>query len=363
MDASVPGDSVKTGHMPELNLQIQKGDFRLEVSQQFPAEGVTAIFGPSGSGKSTLLRSIAGLDPAQGKIRIKGQSWLAADQALPPHQRPVGMVFQEARLFPHLNVDQNLRFAWQDDSPVSPNDLVNQLGLESLLQRLPSELSGGQQQRVALGRAILSNPQILLLDEPLSALDQQSKTEILPFLERSIRDLGIPVLYVTHDSGEVVRLADHLALLEEGKVAGFGSVAEMLADLDQSLALRPDADTLIEGEVSHFDEEYHLSTVTFSGGSFQVAEALEAGREVRLRIFARDVSLANEIMEGSSILNRFPARITQIREVSLAQVMVRLDAGGTPLLARLTRKSANALDLHPGRECIAQVKSVALIGG
>lgn len=352
----------------EARFQLQRGGFSLDTELVVPAQGVTAIFGPSGCGKTSLLRAIAGLDRADnGYFRLKGEVWQDASTFLEPHKRPLGYVFQEASLFPHLNVRRNLEYGFKrisaNERRIDFEQAVSLLGLARLLDRDPANLSGGERQRVAIARALLTSPRLMLMDEPLAALDQQSKAEILPYLEQLHEELDMPMLYVSHAPDEVARLADTLVLMEAGRVRGSGPIADMLTRTDLPLAHGEDAGTIIEATVSAYDAGYHLTRLSFSGGEFVVArDGLEPGRQVRLRILARDVSLTLEHQSGTSILNIIPAIVVELADESAAQVMVRLDTAGQPLLAKITRKSAAALCLEPGKKLYAQVKAVALLG-
>ncbi|RLJ22334.1 molybdenum ABC transporter ATP-binding protein [bacterium endosymbiont of Escarpia laminata] len=352
----------------EARFLIERGDFTLDADFIVPAQGISAIFGASGCGKTTLLRAIAGLEqPSRGYLKIAGEVWQDGDRFLPPHQRPLGYVFQEASLFPHLSVRGNLEYGYKRLPPearrVDFDRAVTLLGIGPLLARRPEGLSGGERQRVAIARALLTSPRLLLMDEPLAALDRQSKTEILPFLERLHEELSIPVLYVSHASDEVARLADQLVLLEQGRVRASGPIGEMLTRVDLPLAHGDEAEAVVEARVAEHDETFHLTHLEFPGGRFTVAKKdLPLGQPVRLRLLARDVSLSLERHEGTSILNIFPAKIETLVDENPAQLMVRLDAGGVPILSRITRKSATILALEPGKSVYVQVKTVALLG-
>ena len=350
------------------------GGFALDVRFDVPARGVTALFGPSGCGKTTVLRCVAGLTRLpDAALRVDGDVWQDGRlRFVPPHRRPVGYVFQEASLFPHLSVTDNLRYGQRRvrdvPHPVAFEDVVELLGLARLLDRPTAVLSGGERQRVAIGRALLSQPRLLLMDEPLSALDRTSKDEILPYLERLHDRLDIPVLYVSHDIAEVERLADTLVLLEAGRVRAVGPLADLLADPVLPLARLPEAAEVLEAEVLAVDGAYGLSTVAVSGGRlFVPGVAGEPGTRRRLRILAADVSLRRTpTAEGeSSILNVLPARITGAEPTGdhLMTVFLALgaDGGGAPLLARITRKSWDLLGLAPGQAVYAMIKGVALL--
>jgi molybdate transport system ATP-binding protein len=352
----------------DVRLTGSLGDFSLAVGFACPMRGITALFGPSGCGKTTLLRCVAGLQRMAGSVRVGEQIWQddASGLFLPPHQRAIGYVFQEASLFPHLSVRRNLEYGLRripaEQRRVTLEEATELLGVVDLLARKPDRLSGGQRQRVAIARALLTSPRLLLMDEPLASLDQQSKRDILPYLERLHDELAMPLLYVSHASDEVARLADHLVLLEAGRVHASGELSALRARLDLALESGPEADTIIEATVAEHDDHYQLSYLDFSGGRFSVSRnRLLPGHGVRLRVQARDVSITLAPQTGTSILNIFPARVEQLAEDGAAQVLVRLDVAGTPLLARVTRKSCEALQLASGKGVYVQVKAVALV--
>lgn len=350
-------------------FQVQWPGFTLDVDLTLPAQGITALFGHSGSGKTTLLRCIAGLETASsGFLKFQDRVWQDSAQHLciPTHQRPLGYVFQEASLFPHLSVQGNLDYAQKrarGAQRIALQPLLELLGIQHLRQRMPQHLSGGERQRVAIARALATNPQLLLMDEPLAALDMQRKQEILPYLERLRDQLEIPMLYVSHVPDEVARLADYLVLLEEGRVLAAGNLQSTLARLDLPLAQSADAGVVIEARVVSYDAVYHLSKLEFHGGSVWVAPGAERlGQRQRLRIHARDVSLSLHRAEGSSILNLLPATVSALAAADTpAHVLVQLDCGGTPILARITRRSQDQLQIAPGKALWAQIKAVALL--
>lgn len=351
----------------KARYRLQRGAFALDVALDLPARGVTAIFGPSGCGKTTLLRAIAGLEHcAEGELCVGDDQWQTGNRSLPPHRRPIGYVFQEPSLFDHLSVRGNLDYAIRrrrrGDQPVGFDDVVALLGIGDLLARRPANLSGGERQRIAIARALLTAPRLLVMDEPLAALDRDAKAAILPFLERLHDELAIPLLYVSHDTDEVARLADHLVLLEAGTVVASGPTADLLTRLDLPLARSDYSEALVDAMIVDHDPTDHLTEVQFPGGSLWVPQSpLPIGHPVRLRILARDVSIILEPQSGTSILNCFPVTISELAEQSPSQLLARLNAGGTPLLARLTRRSARQLALAPGSQVHAQVKSVALL--
>ncbi len=348
-------------------FDIRRGDFQLKVNLSLPSKGVTALFGPSGSGKTSILRAIAGLDFFEGgELQVGESTWQADSSYKKPHERPVGYVFQEASLFEHLSVAGNLDYGHKrvpkEEKRIPLDSVKELLGITPLLPRMPNELSGGERQRVAIARALSVSPRLLLMDEPLAGLDEKRKQGILPYIESLHRELEIPILYVSHSSDEVARLADHLALVEGGVAEEAGPIQEMLTRLDLPLAQGPEAEALLSATVAEHDDEFHLTYLDSSAGKFTVVRKdLSIGEPVRLRIAAKDVSLTLAPQSDTSILNIFPATVLEMAPLGIAQVTVRLDAGGTPLLARVTKKSVSALGIQEGKEVFAQAKSVALL--
>jgi len=355
--------------MTDLVARFKHGypGFGLEVDVRLPARGVTAIFGPSGSGKTTLLRLIAGLERADdGYLAVAGEVWQDANSFLPTHARPLGFVFQDARLFPHLDVRRNLDYGLRRIPPASRrvalDGVIDLLGIGPLMDRKPDRLSGGERQRVAIARALGVSPRLLLMDEPLAALDQARKQEVLPYLERLHDTLEIPVLYVSHAIGEVARLADHMVVLDGGRVVAQGSTIDLMARANLPLSRDDGEGALIEAGVACHDETYQLTDIVFPGGRLTLPrQAREVGQRVRVRVLARDVSLTLAAQTGTSIINILPARVTGITESGPSQSVVSLDLGGTTILARVTRKSVDALGLKPGLAVHAQIKGVALL--
>ncbi len=352
----------------EVQLQSRLGDFHLDVAFSAPANGVVALFGRSGSGKTSVLRAIAGLNKSvTGSVVIQGETWQNASTFIPTHKRPLGYVFQEASLFPHLSVRKNLEYGWQripaSERRIKFDDVVELLGIVPLLQRATARLSGGERQRVGIARALLTSPKLLLMDEPLSALDHGAKQAILPYLESLHDQLNIPSLYVSHDPNEVAHLADHMILLEQGKVAAQGKASELLTRLDLPIAGYDDASSLLEGTVASHDYTYHLTWISMECGRVAVArQDLPEGRRARVEIRARDVSLSLHAHCDTSILNILPARVIDTHDINQTQTIVRLQLlDGQTLLSRITRRSAMALGIHEGMHLYAQVKSVALI--
>ncbi|GAB1231919.1 molybdenum ABC transporter ATP-binding protein [Ferrigenium sp. UT4] len=349
-------------------FRLSRPDFTLDVNLQLPARGVSALFGSSGSGKTTLLRCLAGLERADGSLQVNGETWQDDRYFLPVHQRPLGYVFQESSLFPHLSVRANLEYGYQRiaaaERRVQLDQVVEWLGLERLIGRRDvTRLSGGERQRVAIGRALLASQRILLMDEPLSALDAASKQEIFPYLERLHRELDIPVLYVSHALDEVARLADHLVLLEQGRVAGGGALHEMLARLDLPTAHLDDAGVVLEARIVEHDTQYRLTRLDVCGNSLWAGQVPQApGNRIRARVLARDVSIALQHAHDTSISNILPARIVGIDDDGAGKVMVRMEIGGSQaILSRITGRSRDRLGLAVGMQVFAQVKSVALM--
>lgn len=341
--------------------------FALNVDITIPGRGVTALFGNSGSGKTTLLRCIAGLERApQGFLSVNSEVWQDGKCWMPTHKRPLGYVFQEASLFSHLTVMGNLRYGLKrisDVQQVSLKQAIELLGIGHLLDRKPDSLSGGERQRVGIARALAVSPRILLMDEPLAALDLKRKQEILPYLEHLHDELNIPVLYVSHSPDEVARLADHLVVLDEGRVIANGPLAETLARLDLPIRLGEDVGVVIDARIGSIDDHWHLARVDFSGGSLWTRDRnLPIGRKVRVRVLARDVSLAQEHPGQSSIQNVMRGQIDAIaNDEHPGLALVRVQVGDSTLVARLTKRAAAELNVALGQELWVQVKSVALM--
>ena len=355
----------------EARFRLAHPGFALDVALQLPGRGVSALFGHSGSGKTSCLRCFAGLErPAEGYLRVNGELWQDSAQGIfvPPHKRALGYVFQEANLFSHLSVRRNLEFglkripAHQRQIPLA--QAVELLGIGHLLQRLPDKLSGGERQRVGIARALLTSPRLLLLDEPLAALDLKRKQEVLPYLERLHEELEIPVIYVSHSPDEVARLADHLVLLEEGQVTASGPLKETLLRADLPFVQGEDAEAVVEGRVSGHDGAYGLLSIQLPGSASALRlphAPLPLQHAVRVKIKARDVSLSLQQAEGSSMLNLLPVQVLDwLAAEGQAHVLVRLQLGDEQLLARITRYSLDQLGLYPGLRLWAQIKSVAL---
>ncbi len=347
------------------------GGFTLDVAFEAPMHGITALFGASGCGKSTTLRCIAGLQRLPGQLFVNEEMWQDDDRGifLMPHKRAVGVVFQEASLFPHLTVGKNLMYgAKRSGVPavIPPDDVIDLLGLAKLMDRDPIALSGGERQRVAIGRALLSQPRLLLMDEPLSSLDQMAKDEILPYLEALHEQLSIPLLYVSHDITEVARLADRMVMLSSGMKIAEGPVQDLLERLDlQPETGRFEAGVLLTAQVTGHDEKFSVTHLDHHGQAISMpARDVAIGSEVRLRIRARDVSLATKRPEAISVRNVLSGTIVEVAEdPQSAHAETLIDIGGGRLRARITRQSVAELELAPGKPVFALVKSIAFDRG
>ena len=354
-----------------IRLCLRRADFSLEVDLRLPGTGIAVVFGPSGCGKTSLLRCVAGLEPLpDARVFIAGETWQDAEAGicLPTWRRPLGYVFQEASLFEHLDVRGNLEFGLKRSGlgrdAAGLDAAIELLGIGALLRRRPDQLSGGERQRVAIARALATQPKLLLLDEPLAAIDHARRQDILPWLERLRDELQMPMLYVTHASDEVVRLADTLVVLEAGRVKACGPVGAVLAGQGGPVVMGEDAGALLEAVVQERDLRWHLVSLVFPGGTLWVRDTgLPLGRRVRVRLLARDVSIATEKPGHTSIQNLLACVVQAVEpDTYPAQALVRLQCGDAVLLARLTARAVDALGLAPGQQVWAQVKSVALVG-
>ena len=295
----------------KVRFSISKDDFNLKANINIPWKGITALFGPSGSGKTTLLRAIAGLDyHADSLLNVGGKIWQDKNIFVPPHQRKLGYVFQEASLFPHLDVIGNLKYGAkrvrESDHKLSLDNVIELLGIAQLLKRKPNALSGGERQRVAIARALAVSPDLLLMDEPMASLDINRKKEMLPYLQSLQKSLDIPIIYVSHSTGEVAQLADHIVAIDNGNIIAVGDSHDVFTRLDLPLAKSDSATAIIDASVIGYDEQYHLMQLKFSGGELMMTgDKLAKGSSVRLRIAARDVSLTLKQQKDSSILKQF----------------------------------------------------------
>ncbi|MBD24675.1 MAG: molybdenum ABC transporter ATP-binding protein [Candidatus Marinimicrobia bacterium] len=345
------------------------GDFTLDVTIDAPLQGIIALFGPSGCGKTTILRCMAGLQHLPGSMKVGQHVWQNDERGifLKPYRRAVGYVFQEPSLFPHLSVQKNMQYGAQRVLGKATGwildfgDVVDMLGLSLLLDRMPDSLSGGEKQRVAVGRALLSQPELLLMDEPLVALDYGTKEEILPYLEALHDNLSIPIIYVSHDIAEVARLADRIVVLENGKIVVEGDVASVLERLDlKDFADYSEAGVLLTARVIRHDNFFQLTYLDYRGQSFVTPLVkLNVGDEVRLRLRSRDVTLATKMPTGISVRNILKGFISEIREENnTAYSEIFVDISGSIIRSRITRAAVADLALHVGIPIYVLVKSV-----
>jgi molybdate transport system ATP-binding protein len=364
------------GRVIELRVLLRRESaapvepFELAADLVLPSRGVTVLFGPSGCGKTSALRVIAGLEAdARGRVALDGEVWQddAARVFMPPHRRPIGMVFQEPRLFPHLSVRANIEYGLRRlpaaQRRIRPDDVAALLGIEPLMARRPASLSGGEAQRVAMARALCTSPKLLLMDEPLAALDEARKDEVLPYLERLKRELGMPIVYVTHSPRERARLADHLVLLDAGRVLQSGAIEALSAMPSGPMAAQDDAAVVLDAQVIGHDAAAQITQLAIDGGIlWSTQPALVPGRTLRMQIHARDVSIALQPPPHTSIVNQLGARIVSCDDDGAGRCLLVLQVGErTRLLARLTRKSVLELKLAPGLAVTAMVKGVAVL--
>lgn len=351
------------------SIKLQRKEFSIEAEFDIPSRGVLGIFGHSGSGKTTLLRCLAGLEKeVQGHIKFNGQDWLSNTQSLSSQSRNIGYIFQEHRLFPHLNVQENLdygtkRCTTNNTTSLDRKTLFELLNIGHLLNRKTQQLSGGEKQRVALGRALLKNPQIMLLDEPLASLDKKRKQEILPYLSRLHRELNIPMLYVSHSLEEVSLLCDHIIVMEQGRIQFKGHLHEALVSPESPLAKADDASAVLDGLVAKQEKEFQLSTIqTVNGNNIVVPGKAKIGQQVRVRIQASNISLCKSAISDSSILNIIEGNISAVVDESGSHVLLQINSRNDLLLARITKKSFQQLELSIGQTIYMQIKAVSIHG-
>ncbi len=350
--------------MLELNFSQTLGTHRLQVAESLPASGITAIFGVSGAGKTSLINAISGLTrPDQGRIVLNERVLYDADKkiCLPPEKRRVGYVFQDARLFPHYNVLGNLRYGMAKSMTGQFDKLVTLLGIEPLLDRLPGGLSGGEKQRVAIGRALLTAPELLLLDEPLASLDIPRKRELLPYLQRMAREINIPVLYVSHSLDEILHLADKVMVLEAGTVKAFGNLEDVWGSSVMNPWLPQEQQSSIL-KVSVLEHHPHYAMTALALGDQHIwVNKLDKPFQtaVRIRIQATDVSLVLQPSSNTSIRNTLRAKVVQNYDLD-GQVEVQLDVSGRTLWARISPWARDELNIKPGLWLYAQIKSVSI---
>ncbi|MZH04132.1 MAG: molybdenum ABC transporter ATP-binding protein [Nitrospinae bacterium] len=347
-------------------FKVDYPDFNLDVDLQLPASGITVVFGPSGSGKTTFLRCLAGLEKS-GKMEMAGQVWQDENIFIPLNRRAIGMVFQESRLFPHLKVRENLLYGYKrtpvDSRRLHLDEIVRVLSLENLLERKIDKLSGGEKQRVALGRALLTSPKLLLMDEPLAALDTQRKNEIIPFIRKVEKELSIPIIYVTHSMSEVLQLVDTMVVLKDGKVVNWGPVEKVFSDINLRNAIDDEhLGAVLDTTVIEHDTEFGITRLDLKGQELSVPlQDISPGQGLRVHIHSKDVSLATQPPEGlTSVLNILKSKVKRIGEKAGYSVDIELDAG-QPLLATITRKSLSNLNLKPGQPIYASIKAIRMV--
>jgi len=363
-----------------IRLTLPRAGFTLKVDLSLPAQGITVLFGPSGSGKTSVLRAVAGLERArEAQVRLGEQVWQDDARGLwvPPHRRCLGYVFQEASLLDHLDVMGNLRYgllrthraAHAGSSPAEGLDTalldkaIDLLGISHLLSRRTPALSGGERQRVAIARALAAAPQLLLLDEPMAAIDAGRRQEILPWLERLRDEAALPMLYVTHSTDELVRLADQVVLIEQGQVQAQGSAWEVVALRHGALVAGEEPACLLACTVVERSPKWQLARVDFEGGHLWLRDSgASPGHRLRLRVWARDVSLATRQPQDTSVQNILPVVVSGLEAADHpSQVLVRLRCGQAELLSRITRRACEQLGLEPGRPAWAMIKAVAVV--
>ena len=347
-------------------FKVDYPGFNLDIDLQLPASGITVVFGPSGSGKTTLLRCLAGLEKS-GKMEIAGQVLQDENIFIPVNLRAIGMVFQESRLFPHLKVRDNLLYGYKrtplNSRRLHLEDIGRVLSLEKLQERSIDKLSGGEKQRVALGRALLTSPKLLLMDEPLAALDAQRKTEIIPFIRKVEKELSIPIIYVTHSMSEVLQLVDTMVILKDGKVVKYGPVGKVFSDIQLRESIGDEhSGAVLDTTVLEHDTDYGITRLDFMGQELSVPiQDISPGQVLRVHIHSKDVSLATQPPEGlTSVLNILKTKVRKIGENVGYSVDIELDAG-RPLLATITRKSLSNLNLRPGQSIYAYIKAIRMV--
>ena len=355
----------------QARFQGTFGSFSLDVDIKAPLHGITALFGPSGCGKTTILRCMAGLNRLPGKLQVGDDLWQDDDKGIfrKPYERPIGYVFQEASLFPHLSVLGNLNYGARranrtsSDTVITLDEIVNLLGIGHLLERSPSSLSGGERQRIAIGRALFAQPRLLMMDEPLSALDRQAKDEILPCFDALHKNLSIPILYVSHNIQEVAQLADTMIVLLEGKRIDSGPVQEILEHLDPGNEHDiHEVAVILHATVIEHQLESRMTRLDHNGQTIAIpATSVEVGEQVRLRVRSRDVVLATERPSGISVRNILAGTVKEVTEnPETAYASVLVDITGARLRALITRDAVNELHLAPGMGVFALVKSISI---
>lgn len=351
--------------MGHCDLNLARGAFGLQVAFELPARGITGLFGPSGGGKTSVLRCLAGLEKdAQGQVQIGTDVWQDSERGIfvPVHRREIGYVFQGAQLFPHLNVAGNIDYGRKRarrQSELSREHICELLGITALIDRQTGQLSGGERQRVAIARALLRGPRLLLMDEPLTGLDQESRRQILPFLDRLHAELNVPILYVTHSIDEITHLCDNLIVMRAGRVTHSGELDQLLSSPE--IFGEDECGVLLDATVERLDTSHQVTQVSFAGGTLLIPGKLGiAGDAVRLRVLARDVSISRQPATDSSILNHVPATVNSVTDTGGPHVQIELSIGPSRLLARISRLSLIELGLTSGTAVTAQIKGVAV---
>lgn len=331
----------------QLTYNLQRDDFHLDIDVEIPETGVTGVFGPSGSGKTTLLRCIAGLEPTSDETPI--------------HKRRLGYVFQQPQLFAHLDVEANIRYGMtrSPGNTIDFDEVVSMLDVTTLLSRRPETLSGGEAQRVAIARAFCQSPRMVLMDEPLSAVDESRKDQLLPYLDRLRDEGGVPILYVSHNIDEICRLCDHLIVLDDGKVAAAGELNTLLTRTDVRQLGGANTGVVLDAKVDAYDSGFGLTTLRFESERLSVPGEI-SGEHVRVRIAANDVSLVRHKPTETSVLNVFAAQVVDVEPEDASTTLISVAIGDSLLLSRITKKSAHLLGIKPGDELYAQVKSVTI---
>ena len=353
--------------MLDLSIKHKLENLQIDIEFQAKPSSITSLFGPSGSGKTSIINMIAGLDkPGYGKIKVGNKMLLNTEEGinLPPEKRQLGYIFQDSRLFPHMNVRQNLLYGFKSinpDTDITLDHVIKILKLSHLLERKPSKLSGGEKQLVAIGRAILTQSRILLMDEPLASIDTQLRNQILPFIEELRDRLGLTIIYVSHALDEVIRLSDKMILISNGTKKTEGPVEEVMSRLDlQPLTGQFDAGAVLPAIARGYDPKFDLTELSFQGGVLQVAGAnIADGEKVRIHIKARDITISKSLPKKTSVLNIFEGTVIDIGDEESSQIDIKIDIGA-PLIARITKKSFLELKLKEGSKIFAMLKAVAL---
>ncbi|MEX0618829.1 MAG: molybdenum ABC transporter ATP-binding protein [Pseudohongiellaceae bacterium] len=355
-----------------IRAQWQRAAFRLQIDTELPTDGVTALFGRSGCGKTTLLRIIAGLERVpDAQVRFGDQCWQQNSRFVPTNARRIGLVFQEHSLLPHLSVKENLLYGYQRTAPeqrrLHPEEVMQMLAIETLLQQRIDQLSGGERQRLSLGRTLLTSPQLLLLDEPLSALDSQTKREIMPFLSRLAQQSQVPIMLITHSPDEVQRLANHVAFMAAGRITTMETLQQALARPDTPLFQDEGAAAILAGQLGPANA-FGLNAFgppqarLWLQPAINENEQLQCGQSIRVRILARDVSVALDDPQRISMQNHLLVTVERLHAATEQRVVLSLRlADGQLLLSEITAWSAQRLELSPGQQVYALIKSVALI--